>query len=83
MEGFENGQEGSPTPAFKAADSPICPSLMQQDSTQSPLQTSGNSDSTSTQSLSTSNGDTQVCWRFFATTSCKNAKGLISSSCMP
>ncbi|GJN22783.1 hypothetical protein PR202_gb10381 [Eleusine coracana subsp. coracana] len=59
MEGFENGQEDSPTPAFKAADSPNCPSWMQQDSTQSPPQTSGNSDSTSTQSLSSSNGDTQ------------------------
>ncbi|KAK3148865.1 hypothetical protein QOZ80_3AG0209700 [Eleusine coracana subsp. coracana] len=59
MEGFENGQEDSPTPAFKAADSPNCPSWMQQDSTQSPPQTSGNSDSTSTQSLSSSNGDAQ------------------------
>ncbi|XP_062214075.1 squamosa promoter-binding-like protein 6 isoform X2 [Phragmites australis] len=59
MEGFEDGQEGSPTPAFKAADSPNCPSWMQQDSTQSPPQTSGNSDSTSTQSLSSSNGDAQ------------------------
>ncbi|KAG2544747.1 hypothetical protein PVAP13_9KG378097 [Panicum virgatum] len=59
MEGFEDGQEGSPTPAFKAADSPNCASWMQQDSTQSPPQTSGNSDSTSTQSLSSSNGDAQ------------------------
>ncbi|TVU44302.1 hypothetical protein EJB05_03738 [Eragrostis curvula] len=59
MEGFENGGEGSPTPAFKTADSPNCPSWMQQDSTQSPPQTSGNSDSTSTQSLSSSNGDAQ------------------------
>ncbi|KAG2544751.1 hypothetical protein PVAP13_9KG378097 [Panicum virgatum] len=57
--GFEDGQEGSPTPAFKAADSPNCASWMQQDSTQSPPQTSGNSDSTSTQSLSSSNGDAQ------------------------
>nr|CAB3492598.1 unnamed protein product [Digitaria exilis] len=57
MEGFEDGQEGSPTPAFKAADSPNCASWMQQDSTQSPPQTSGNSDTTSTQSLSSSNGD--------------------------
>ncbi|AQK61818.1 Squamosa promoter-binding-like protein 1 [Zea mays] len=57
--GFEDGQEGSPTPAFKTADSPNCASWMQQDSTQSPPQTSGNSDSTSTQSLSSSNGDTQ------------------------
>ncbi|KAL6894390.1 hypothetical protein ACP4OV_008488 [Aristida adscensionis] len=59
VEGFEDGQEGSPTPAFKATDSPSCQSWMQQDSTQSPPQTSGNSDSTSTQSLSSSNGDTQ------------------------
>ncbi|CAD6207460.1 unnamed protein product [Miscanthus lutarioriparius] len=59
MESFEDGQEGSPTPAFKTADSPNCASWMQQDSTQSPPQTSGNSDSTSTQSLSSSNGDTQ------------------------
>ncbi|KAL5684284.1 hypothetical protein ACJX0J_010669, partial [Zea mays] len=59
MEGFEDGQEGSPTPAFKTADSPNCASWMQQDSTQSPPQTSGNSDSTSTQSLSSSNGDAQ------------------------
>ncbi|CAN6297179.1 unnamed protein product [Urochloa humidicola] len=59
MEGFEDGQEGSPPPAFKAADSPNCASWMQQDSTQSPPQTSGNSDSTSTQSLSSSNGDGQ------------------------
>lgn len=81
MEGFENGQDGSPTPAFKAADSPNCPSWMQQDSTQSPPQTSGNSDSTSTQSLSSSNGDAQVCHRFLAT-SCKNAKGVIASSCV-
>ncbi|KAL6638192.1 hypothetical protein ACP70R_025764 [Stipagrostis hirtigluma subsp. patula] len=59
MEGFEDGQEGSPTPAFKASGSPSCQSWMQQDSTQSPPQTSGNSDSTSTQSLSSSNGDAQ------------------------
>ncbi|CAN6286297.1 unnamed protein product [Urochloa humidicola] len=59
MEGFEDGQEGSPPPAFKTADSPNCASWMQQDSTQSPPQTSGNSDSTSTQSLSSSNGDAQ------------------------
>ncbi|KAJ1292869.1 hypothetical protein BS78_01G023300 [Paspalum vaginatum] len=58
MEGFEDGQEGSPTPAFNAASSPNSASWMQQDSTQSPPQISGNSDSTSTQSLS-SNGDTQ------------------------
>jgi len=70
MEGFEDGQEGSPTPAFKAADSPNCASWMQQDSTQSP-QTSGNSDSTSTQSLSNSNGDAQVCLLFLATASYK------------
>ncbi|CAL4936865.1 unnamed protein product [Urochloa decumbens] len=59
MEGFEDGQEGSPPPAFRAADSPNCASWLQQDSTQSPPQTSGNSDSTSTQSLSSSNGDAQ------------------------
>ncbi|XP_062212906.1 squamosa promoter-binding-like protein 6 [Phragmites australis] len=59
MEGFDDGQEGSPTPAFKVADSPNCPSWMLQDSTQSPPQTSGNSDSTSAQSLSSSNGDAQ------------------------
>ncbi|RLN38687.1 squamosa promoter-binding-like protein 6 [Panicum miliaceum] len=59
MEGFEDGHEGSPTPAFKAADSPNCASWMQQDSAQSLPQTSGNSDSTSTQSLSSSNGDAQ------------------------
>ncbi|RCV40080.1 hypothetical protein SETIT_9G022800v2 [Setaria italica] len=58
-EGFEDGQEGSPPPPFKAADSPNCASWMQQDSNQSPPQTSGNSDSTSTQSLSSSNGDAQ------------------------
>lgn len=61
MEGFEDGYEGSPTPAFKTTDSPNCPSWMHQDSTQSPPQTSGNSDSTSAQSLSSSNGDAQVC----------------------
>lgn len=44
MEGFEDGSN--------------CPSV-QQDSTQSPPQTSGNSDSTSAQSLSSSNGDAQ------------------------
>uniref|UniRef100_A0A0D9W117 SBP-type domain-containing protein n=1 Tax=Leersia perrieri TaxID=77586 RepID=A0A0D9W117_9ORYZ len=59
MEGFEDGYEGSPTPAFKTTDSPNCPSWMHQDSTQSPPQTSGNSDSTSAQSLSSSNGDAQ------------------------
>lgn len=59
MDGFEDGQEGSPTPAFNAAGSPNSASWMQQDSTQSPPQMSGNSDSTSTQSLSSSNGDTQ------------------------
>nr|AQQ11825.1 squamosa-promoter binding protein-like protein [Bambusa multiplex] len=59
MEGFEDRYEDSPAPAFKATDSPNCPSWMQQDSTQSPPQTSGNSDSTSAQSLSSSNGDAQ------------------------
>ncbi|WVZ61137.1 hypothetical protein U9M48_011055 [Paspalum notatum var. saurae] len=59
VEGFEDGQEGSPTPVFNAASSPNSASWMQQDSTQSPPQISGNSDSTSTQSLSSSNGDTQ------------------------
>jgi hypothetical protein len=78
MEGFEDGQEGSPspTPAFKTADSPNCASWMQQDSTQSPPQTSGNSDSTSTQSLSSSNGDAQVCFLFLATVSYK--EGMIN-----
>jgi hypothetical protein len=76
MEGFEDGQEGSPTPAFKTADSPNCASWMQQDSTQSPPQTSGNSDSTSTQSLSSSNGDAQVCFLFLATDSYK--EGMIN-----
>ncbi|XBI75145.1 hypothetical protein VPH35_068550 [Triticum aestivum] len=45
MEGFEDGSN--------------CPSWIRQDSTQSPPQTSGNSDSTSAQSLSSSNGDAQ------------------------
>jgi hypothetical protein len=46
VEGFEDGLN--------------CPSWIRQDSTQSPPQTSGNSDSTSAQSLSSSNGDAQV-----------------------
>ena len=41
-------------------DASNCPSWIRQDSTQSPPQTSGNSDSTSAQSLSSSNGDAQV-----------------------
>ncbi|XP_071674593.1 squamosa promoter-binding-like protein 6 [Lolium perenne] len=45
VEGFEDGLN--------------CPSWIRQDSTQSPPQTSGNSDSTSAQSLSSSNGDAQ------------------------
>ncbi|XP_047072537.1 squamosa promoter-binding-like protein 6 isoform X2 [Lolium rigidum] len=45
VEGFEDGSN--------------CPSWIRQDSTQSPPQTSGNSDSTSAQSLSSSNGDAQ------------------------
>uniref|UniRef100_J3LUH9 SBP-type domain-containing protein n=2 Tax=Oryza brachyantha TaxID=4533 RepID=J3LUH9_ORYBR len=59
MESFEGGYEGSPTPAFKTADSPNCPLWIHQDTTQSPPQTSGTSDSTSIQSLSSSNGDAQ------------------------
>ncbi|KAM0928287.1 hypothetical protein ACQ4PT_002391 [Festuca glaucescens] len=45
VEGFEDGSN--------------CPSWIRQDSTQSPPQTSGNSDSMSAQSLSSSNGDAQ------------------------